>query len=83
MTYGNSKARGQIGTAAASLHHSHNNAGSDLHLSSRQCRILNPLREARDGTASSWTLVGFVTSESQGEFSKRNFLILSPGGNPT
>ena len=36
----------------------------DLHHSSRQCRILNPLRE-RQGikSASSWMLVGFVTAE--------------------
>ena len=28
MAYGSSQARGQIGTAAAGLHHSHSNAGS-------------------------------------------------------
>ena len=32
----------------------------DLHHGSRQRQILNPLSEARDRTASSWTLVGFV-----------------------
>ena len=31
-TYGNSQARGQIGATAAGLHHSHNNAGSELRL---------------------------------------------------
>ena len=36
-TYGSSQAKGHIRTAAADLHHS-----------SRQSRILNPLREARD-----------------------------------
>ena len=30
--YGNSRARGQIRAAAASLHHSHSNTGSELHL---------------------------------------------------
>ena len=30
--YGGSKARGQIGAAGAGLHHSHSNAGSELHL---------------------------------------------------
>ena len=30
--YGNSQARGQIGAPAASLHHSHSNMGSELHL---------------------------------------------------
>ena len=33
----------------------------DLHHSSRQCWILNPLNEARDWTSSSWILVWFVT----------------------
>ena len=32
MAYGNSQAWGQIGTAAASLHHSHNKEGSELRL---------------------------------------------------
>ena len=39
MAYGGSQARSRIGATAASLHHS-----------SRQCWILNPLREARDQT---------------------------------
>ena len=30
--YGNSWARGQIGTAAAGLHYSHSNTGSEPHL---------------------------------------------------
>ena len=30
--YGGSQARGRIGATAASLHHSHGNAGSELHL---------------------------------------------------
>ena len=30
--YGSSQARGLIGAAAASLHHSHSNAGSEPHL---------------------------------------------------
>ena len=49
---GGSQARGQIGAAAASLHRSHSNVGSELRLhlyhSSRPCWILNPLSEARD-----------------------------------
>ena len=32
MTYGSSQARGQIGTVATSLHHSHSNARSEPHL---------------------------------------------------
>ena len=54
VAYGGSQARGPIGAIAASLHHSHSNAGSDpvcdLRHSSRQCQILHPLNEARDRT---------------------------------
>ena len=32
MVYGGSQARGEIRAAAASLHHSHSNVGSELHL---------------------------------------------------
>ena len=32
MASGTSQARGQIGAAAAGLHHSHSNEGSELHL---------------------------------------------------
>ena len=32
MAYGSSQAKGKIRAAAASLHHSHSNAGSKLHL---------------------------------------------------
>ena len=32
MAYRSSQARGQIGAAAASLHHSHSNTGSEPHL---------------------------------------------------
>ena len=50
---GGSQARGRIRAAAAGLHHSPSNTGSnlvcDLH-SSRQHRILNPLSETRDRT---------------------------------
>ena len=50
-TYGGSRARGLIGAEATGLCHSHSNVGSepdcDLHHSSRQRRILNPLSRAR------------------------------------
>ena len=52
--YGGSQARGQIGAAAAGLHHSHSNIRSKpcrrptLQLMAR--RILNPLSWARVGT---------------------------------
>ena len=49
MAYGSSQARGQIRAAAANLHDSHRNASiCNLHHSSWQCWILNPLRETRD-----------------------------------
>ena len=48
------QARGQIGAAVASLHHSHGNTRSELHLclhcSSWQRQMLNPLSKARDQT---------------------------------
>ena len=39
----------------------------DLHHSSRPRRVLHPLSEARDRTASSWTLVRFVSTAPQQE----------------
>ena len=47
--YGGSQARDQIRATAADLHHS-----------SWQRRILNPLSKARDQTCNSWFLVGFI-----------------------
>ena len=47
--YGSSQARGQIGAAAASLCQSQDPSCIwDLHCSSRQRRMFNPLIEARD-----------------------------------
>ena len=55
VTYGGSQPRGPIRAVAAGLHHSNSNARSesclDLHPSSRQCWILNPLSEARNQTS--------------------------------
>ena len=39
----------------------------DLHHSSMQCRIHNPLREARDQTCVSWMLVRFISTEPRWE----------------
>ena len=54
MAHGGSQARGLIGALATGLHHSHSHMGSsrvcDLHHSSRQRRILNPLSKGRDRT---------------------------------
>ena len=51
-----------IATAMPDLSHTCN-----LHHSSQQCQILNPLMEARDRTATSWFLVGFVSAAPQQE----------------
>ena len=52
LTYGSSQAGGSIAAVAANLHHSTAMLDlshvCDLHHSSRQRRILNPLSEARD-----------------------------------
>ena len=52
MAYGGSQTRGRIGAVAAGLHHSQSIVGSksNLHHSSWQWWILNPLMEARDQT---------------------------------
>ena len=49
--YGGPQARGLIRAAAAGLHHSHSNTGSEPRLQpTRQRWILNPLSEARERT---------------------------------
>ena len=54
MAYGSSQATGPIRAVAAHLHHSHSNVDlsciSELHHSSQQCQILNPLCGAGDQT---------------------------------
>ena len=53
LAHSGSQAKGQIGAAAAGLHHSHSNTGSKQRLQPTQelmALILNPLREARDQT---------------------------------
>ena len=67
-TYGSSLARSRNGAAAASLHHSHNNARSEpcLRPSPQQRQILNQLSEARDRTCifmdTSWVLFCWATT---------------------
>ena len=46
--YGGSQSRDRIRATAAGLHHSHYNAGSNIHRSSWQRRVLMPLSKARD-----------------------------------
>ena len=55
VAYGSSQARGRIGPAAASLCHSHSNAGFQMHPQptwqlAAISGILNPLSEAKDCT---------------------------------
>ena len=45
----------------------------DLHHSSRQCRILNPLSEAKDQTHNLMFLVGFVSAVPRWEHPKSYF----------
>ena len=65
ITYGNSQARGRIRGAVASLHHSHSNAGSELHLRltpTVHSTVRSLTHWVRPGMepASSWILVRFV-----------------------
>ena len=62
VAHGGPQARGQIGAVAIGLHHSHSKVRSgqlvcDLHHSSGQRRILNPLSKARG-----WTFILMDTS---------------------
>ena len=50
----------------------------DLHHTSRQHWILNPLSEAKDRTLSSWILVRSVSTEPQWELQKNVILKIAP-----
>ena len=71
---GNSQARGRIRATAACLYHRHSNAGSEphcnLHHSSPQYRILDPLSEARGRThilmGTSWICFCYATMGTPG-----------------
>ena len=72
ITYGNSQARGRIRGAVASLHHSHSNAGSELHLRltpTVHSTVRSLTHWVRPGMepASSWILGGFVSAAPQRE----------------
>ena len=64
MAYGSSQARDWSGAIAASLHHSHSNAGSKLHLWPTPQLTAMPDHWARPGieSASSW-IIGSLTDE--------------------
>ena len=77
--YGSSQARGQIGAIAASLHHSHSNTRSKLHLQPMLQLIPMPdpwMHWASPGIkpVSSWILVRFITTEPLSEFPNMGFL---------
>ena len=86
--YGGSQARGQIGAAAANLHHSHSNVESEPHLQpTPQLTAMPDPPPTKPGIepGSSWILVGFVTTEPQWEllfgFFKFPSFIAWDGGN--
>ena len=65
--HGHSQARGQIGAAAAGLHHSHSSADpshiGNLYHAHSNARLLT--HWLRSGIKNPWTLVGFVITEAQ------------------
>ena len=65
LAYGSSKARGQIGVAATATYtRAHSNT-----------RSLTPSARPRKEPASSWILVGFITTEPQQELPQSNFFL--------
>ena len=72
VAYGSYQARGRIGAAAASLQHSHSNAGSELCLqptpqAHSNARSLTQWARPGIKPASSCLLVGFISAEPQQE----------------
>ena len=76
--FGGSQVRGHIGAVAAGLHQSHSNPDPshvcNLHHSSQQGRILNPLREARDPTCVIRDTTRFVSTAPRWELCLLSFL---------
>ena len=80
MAHGGSQARGQIGAIATGLRHtalamSDLSLVCDLHHSSWQCRILNPLSETGIELATSWFLVRFVSAVPEWELLGKYFKV--------
>ena len=75
MTYRGSQATGQKGATAAGLHQTTATQDPshvcDLYHSSQQHWIPDLLNEARDRTASSWVLGGFISAAPQRELQKK------------
>ena len=67
VAYGSSQARDQIGAAAAGLHHSHSNAGSESCLrpttAHGNTRSLTQMSKARNPTHILMDLVGFIPTK--------------------
>ena len=65
--YGGSQPRGQIGAAAAGLHHSHSNAEFEPHLrpTPQLAAMSDPQPRPGIEPTSSWILVGFISAELQ------------------
>ena len=86
VAYGGSQARGRIRAADASLHYTTATATPDLshvcnlHHSSRQRWILNPLSKAKIEPTTSWFLVGFVSTAPQWELQEILFYDVYSGG---
>ena len=65
-----SQAGALIGAVATGLRHSHSDTGAEPRLQptpQQQRQILNPLSQARDRSATSWFLVGFISTEPRQE----------------
>ena len=68
MAHGGSQARGRIGAAAASLHHSHSNMGSEPHTTAHgNGGSLTHWASPGIEPTTSWFLVGFVSPEPRWE----------------
>ena len=81
VAYGSSQARGQIGAAASSPHHSpttRDPAASVTYITAWQCQILNPLSEARDPTCvlmdTSWYQLGSLPLSHDGNTWGKGFI---------
>ena len=85
--YEGSQARGSVGAIATGQRQSHSSADPshicNLHHSSRQRRILNPLSKGRIEPATSWFLVGFVYRCTTTGTPGPSFLISKYIWNPT
>ena len=60
VAYGSSQTRGQTGAVVASLHHSHSNAGSEMHLRPiAQLMAMPDPQPTEQGQGLNWSLHGY------------------------